>query len=137
MKRKQKAGEPSLLNQLSKPLRDFVTDITENGAEALRKVREESPAKYLELSTKLLPLIIALNPETPTALSDCQSMADIGARLLRSIGVDEEAVTEDMIDRALEANNEFISRLEQIRDRAQFGELGNGYAETAGNGQAA
>jgi hypothetical protein len=43
----------------------------------------------------------------------------------KNIGVDEEAVTDDMISRALQANNEFIRALEQIRDRAQ--EEGNGY----------
>jgi hypothetical protein len=31
--RKPKSGEPSLLNQLSKPLRDFVPDFEEHGAE--------------------------------------------------------------------------------------------------------
>jgi ribosomal 50S subunit-associated protein YjgA (DUF615 family) len=127
LKLKRKKSEPSLVAQLSKPLRDFVDDITANGADALRAVRERDPAKYLELSTKLLPLIVALNPQAAHEFSDCQSMADIGARLLRNVGVDEEAVTEDMIDRALEANNEFISRLEQIRDRALSN--GNGQGE--------
>jgi hypothetical protein len=89
----------------------------------MKKVREDNPTKYLELTTKLLPLIVALNPGVEHAFSDCQSMADIGTRLLRSIGVDEEAITGDMIDRALRANDEFVATLESIRDRAQGGEL--------------
>jgi hypothetical protein len=80
MKRKPKSGEPSLLNQLSKPLRDFGADFQEHGADAMRKVREDNPTKYLELATKLLPLIVALNPGVENAYSDCQNMADVGAQ---------------------------------------------------------
>jgi hypothetical protein len=119
MKRKSKS-EPSLLAQLSKPLRDFVDDITANGADALRAVRERDPAKYLELSTKLLPLIVALNPEAPSALSDCQSSADIGARMLQSLGCSEP--TEAQIQAAIKANDMFIAELEAIRAKAE-GEL--------------
>jgi hypothetical protein len=131
MKPRKPKNEPSLLAQLSKPLRDFVDDITANGADALRAVRERDPAKYLELSTKLLPLIVALNPQPVHEFSDCQSMADIGARLLRGIGVEEDAITEPMVEAAISANDRFIEQLEAIRDRAQFGELGNGHSITA------
>jgi hypothetical protein len=123
MKSRKLKSEPSLINKLSKPLRDFVDDITANGADALRAVRERDPAKYLELSTKLLPLIVALNPGVETEFSDCKSMADVGARLLRSVGVDPETITEGMIAAAIEANNEFVGRLERIKDEAILRDL--------------
>jgi hypothetical protein len=115
VKRKPKS-EPSLLNQLSKPLRDFVADFQEHGADTIKKVREDNPTKYLELTTKLLPLVVALNPGVETEFFDCQSMADVGARLLRSIGVDPETITEDMIAAVIEANDEFMGRLERIKE---------------------
>jgi len=62
MTKKAKSTEPSLLDQLNGPLKDIVKDFRENGAAALEAVRLRNPEKYLELSTKLLPLIIQLNP---------------------------------------------------------------------------
>jgi hypothetical protein len=47
-KLKPRKSEPSLREQLSEPLRAFVSDFKINGADALRKVREESPTKYLD-----------------------------------------------------------------------------------------
>jgi hypothetical protein len=120
MARKPNKSEPSLISQLSKPLRDFVDDIAANGADALRAVRERDPAKYLELSTKLLPLIVALNPGVETEFSDCQSMADVGARLLTSIGCPEP--NEEQVRQAVRAHDEFVAALEAIRVRAE-GEL--------------
>jgi len=58
----RKKPEPSLLQQLSVPLRDFVNDFKTHGADVLQKVRKDNPEKYLELSTKLLPLVATLNP---------------------------------------------------------------------------
>jgi len=81
--------EQSLLGQLSKPLRDIVDDIRAHGPDALRKVREESPVKYLELVTKVLPIIAALDPGR-SDWSECQSMEDIGRRLLTSVGFEDE-----------------------------------------------
>jgi hypothetical protein len=121
-KLKPRKSEPSLREQLSEPLRAFVSDFKINGADALRKVREESPTKYLELTTKLLPLIVALNPAA-NDFADCQNMADVGARLLKSIGLEDDAITEPMVEAALETNSAFIARLEQIARDAQGEEL--------------
>jgi hypothetical protein len=44
--------------------------------------------------------------------SSCQSMEDIGRRLLKSVGRDE--ATDDMIKLAIQANDNFIAELERI-----------------------
>jgi hypothetical protein len=61
--RSKSKTEPTLLDQLSKPLRDFVSDFKTHGANVLERVRQENPEKYLELSTKLVSLIATLKPE--------------------------------------------------------------------------
>jgi hypothetical protein len=55
--------------------------------------------------------------------ADCQNMADVGARLLKSIGFEDDAITEPMVEAALEANSAFIARFEQIARDAQGEEL--------------
>jgi hypothetical protein len=119
--RKPETKEPSLVDELSKPLRDIVNDIKAHGLDALQTVREKSPEKYLELATKLLPLVAALNPGT-SDIADCKSMNDIGVQLLRSVGIDDFEVTPDMIQAAIDANDKFIQALEAIKDASQ-GEL--------------
>jgi hypothetical protein len=66
----------------------------------------------------------------PEDFSTAQSMQDIGRKLLLSIGLSEP--TDEQIEAAILANDRFIAKLEAIRDRAQFGELTNGNADTAG-----
>src|SRR5262245_21779696 len=116
LRKPQQANEPSLLDELSKPLRDFVSDFKQHGADALQKVRENNPEKYLELSTKLLPLVAAFNPGT-SDFSDCQNMQDIGAGLLRSIGFDEP--DDISIQAAIDANDAFTQQLGEIVAKAQ------------------
>src|SRR5262249_46632295 len=113
-----KANEPSLLEQLSEPLRDFVADFKAHGKSALEAVRERDPGKYLELSTKLLPLVAALNPSM-NDFSDCKDMRSIGIALLKSIGCAEIDMNETMIADALAANDAFIERLQAIRANAE------------------
>src|SRR5262245_8874488 len=43
--RKAIKSEPSLLDQLNKPLRDFVSDFVMNGPDALEKLRQENPSR--------------------------------------------------------------------------------------------
>lgn len=113
-----KVNEPTLVEQLSKPLRDFVEDFKTHGAEVLQKVREDNPEKYLEFSTKLLPLVAALNPAA-NDFADCDSMQEIGIKLLKSIGCAEIDMDESMIADAIAANDQFIERLRQIRAEAE------------------
>ena len=65
---------------------------------------------------------MALNPAA-NEFSDCQNMNDIGARMLKSVGADESVVTDDMIAQAIRVHDEFVARLEAIRDRALGEEL--------------
>ena len=119
MKPRKPKPEPSLLDQLHGPLKDFVSDFKNNAAEALKTVRERDPSKYLELSTKLLPLVAALNPAS-NDFAKCQSFEDIGRTLLKSVGADEFNLTTDQIEAAIAANNKFI---EQLAGIAQLGQM--------------
>src|SRR5215472_8446830 len=115
--KKTKAPEPTLLEQLGKPLRDFVEDFKTHGAEVLQKVRQSNPEKYLELSTKLLPLVAALNPGADD-FADCTTPNEVGIKLLKTVGVNEFDVDESMISDALKARDDLVDALEAIRDRA-------------------
>src|SRR5262249_44171622 len=114
-RRPQKPDEPSLLDQLSGPLRDFVQDFKMHGKSVLEKVRERSPEKYLELSTKLAGLVAALKPKQ-NEIEQANSNEDIAISLLKSAGCSEENITDAMIAEAIELNNTFVTGLEQIRD---------------------
>jgi len=118
MKSRKPKTEPSLLEQLSKPLRDFVDDFKTHGASVLQKVREDNPEKYLELSTKLLPLVVGLNPATDD-FSDCTDKRSLGIKLLKSVGADEYNLDDGMIMDALNAQDEFIAQLQRIRAHAE------------------
>ena len=111
----KKKPEATLLEQLSGPLRDFVNDFKAHGKTVLEKVREENPEKYLELSTKLAALVATLKPPQD-GFHDANTMEEIGLRLLKSIGMEEEDVTAAMISEAIAANERFIARLEEIRN---------------------
>jgi hypothetical protein len=116
--RKTKPTEPTLVDELSKPLRDIVNDIKAHGLDALQTVREKNPEKYLELATKLLPLVAALNPGT-SELAECKTIEDIGRGLLKSVGLAEDQMDGELIAQAVAANDAFIQRLEEIRDKSQ------------------
>jgi hypothetical protein len=117
MTKKAKPTEPSLLDQLSGPLKDIVADFKENAAAALEAVRLRNPEKYLELSTKLLPLIVQLNP-AGSDFSGCRSMQDIGTKLLLSVGITNP--TDEQIADAIKANDDFIKRLQGISALGQM-----------------
>jgi hypothetical protein len=111
-------NEPSLLRELNEPLRDFVADFKLHGKNALEQVRERNPEKYLELSTKLLPLVAALNPGVDD-FSDCKDMQDVAVRLLRSVGLSDFEMTPDMLEEAKKLNDRFIDELQAIRAAAE------------------
>jgi hypothetical protein len=114
--KRPKAAQPSLLEELSKPLRDFVTDFKTHGADVLQKVRQDNPEKYLELSTKLLPLIAALNPAS-NEYTAAKTKEEIGAALLKSIGFPD--ADEVSVQEAVKLNDEFVDALQAIRARAE------------------
>jgi len=115
---KAKKVTPTLRQQLSEPLRDFVQDFKTHGKSVLEKVRQNNPEKYLELSTKLLPLVAALNPGADD-FAGCRTPRDLGIALLKSVKIDEFEITEDMIAEALKCNDNFIDALQAIRSAAE------------------
>jgi len=115
LSKKQKPAEKTLLEQLGGPLKDFVNDFKEHGKTVLEKVREENPEKYLELSTKLAGLVATLKPPQE-GFHDAKSMEEIGLRLLKAVGMEEEDITPEMIEAAIAANNTFHARLKEIRN---------------------
>jgi hypothetical protein len=118
-KKAQKATEPTLIEQVGGSLREIVAELKPNLANELKKVREHGEsAKYLEIASKLLPIIAALNPKADD-FSDCQNMNQIGIKLLKSIGCAEIDIDETMIADAVAANDAFIERLRQIRAQAE------------------
>jgi len=66
---------------------------------------------------KILNLSVDEPPNTSVDFSSAKSMQDLGRKLLQSIGFKEP--DEVSIQAAIEANDAFIDRLQQIRDRAQ------------------
>src|SRR5262245_10417161 len=112
-------SEPSLVDELSKPLRSFVEDLKQHSNDALRTVRERNPEKYLELSTKLLPLVAALNPGK-NDFADAKDMQSIGIAILKSVGFNDPDAAS--INEALRVQDQSIDHLQAIRARAE-GEL--------------
>jgi hypothetical protein len=114
--RKAKTTEPSLRELLSQNvLETLVADARVHITSVIEKLRERAPEKYAELAVRAMA---AAEPK-PEGFESCQSMDEIGRKLLKTVGVDEYAVTDDMIKAAIEANDVFIARLEAIRDAAQ------------------
>src|SRR5215472_9928257 len=98
---KPKPG-PRLRDMLSESfLRAFVSDFEDNGPDVIEKLRTRNPAKYCEISARL----IATN-ETQEGLDfkSAKSMEDIGLKLLQSVGMPSEAISDEMVQKAIEAN---------------------------------
>jgi hypothetical protein len=111
--RKPTSNKPNLRDKLSENfLRFFTSDFEDNGIAAIEALRQKSPEKYSEIAARL---ITATEPK-PDGFNECQSMEDLGRKLLQSIGLNDP--TEDQIEAAVEANNALIASLEAIRDRA-------------------
>ena len=115
---KPKKLQPTLRQQLSEPLRDFVQDFKAHGKSVLEQVRQNNPEKYLELSTKLLPLVAALDLGADD-FADCRTPRDLGIALLKSVKIDEYEITEDMITQALKGNDVLIDTLQAIKAAAE------------------
>jgi hypothetical protein len=115
---KSKATEPSLRNRLSQSfLEALEADFKLHGAAAIEKMRASHPERYVELTGKSI-----MSTEPPLDKIDfksAKSMPEIGLKLLQSVGLDEHAATDDMIEQAIKTNDNFIAKLEAIRDCAQ------------------
>jgi hypothetical protein len=117
-RRPQKPDEPSLLDQLSGPLRDFVKDFQTHGKNVLEQVRQRSPEKYLELSTKLAGLVAALKPEV-NPLTKAKTHEEVAMLMLKQNGVAEDQMTASVIESVVAANKDHVDQLEAICAAAQ------------------
>src|SRR5262245_38878001 len=111
---KPKPG-PRLRDKLSESfLRAFVSEFEDNGIAAIEKLRERNPSKYCEISARL---IAANEPQDGVDFKSAKSQEEIGLNLLKAVGVPPEQITDELVQKAIEANNQFIATLEAIRDR--------------------
>jgi hypothetical protein len=115
MGRNRKSDQPSARDGLaSNVIEALAKDFAEHGREAIERIREESPAKYGELVARLIPSDAPV--PAPGAYADCNSLRDIGLKLLQQIGLSDP--TEDEIAEACAANDTFMATLEAIKARA-------------------
>jgi len=112
----RQAGEPSLRDKLSQAfLEALEADFRAYGKGVIETMRQKDPTRYAELAGKL----ILTAEQSPAGLDfkSAKSMQDIGKKLMQSVGMDERTITAEMVQAAIDANNEFIAQLEAIRDR--------------------
>jgi hypothetical protein len=107
----RKTSQASARAELSADfLSSFQADFKVHGKEAIERMRQEAPAKYTEIASRLIAAASDSPPENSFATAN--SMEDIGRRLLRSVGFNEPDAA--AIQAAIEANDLFIKRLEAI-----------------------
>jgi hypothetical protein len=115
--RKPKPIEPSLRTKLSQAfLEALEADFRLYGAGVIESMRASDPTRYAELMGKV---IMTVEPPSQDSWDQTKSVQDIARKLLREVGTDEDWMTDAVVEQAVKANDEFIARLEEIRDRAQ------------------
>jgi hypothetical protein len=110
--KKQKAGaEPSLRDRLSANLLAALEeDFRIHGVAVIEKMREAHPERYIETAAKLI-----MSAEPPQdGWDSVQSIHEMGARLLESVGVPRDAITETMVEAAIAAQDNFTAALAEI-----------------------
>ena len=110
MGRKPKTIEPSLRDKLSAHLLELEADFAANGAEVIRKLRDKDPRAYCEISARL----IAATEPPGDGFDSAQSLQELGVRLLESVGCPRDAITEDMAEAAVAAQDDFTTALAKI-----------------------
>jgi hypothetical protein len=104
-------GSPSTRDKLASGFVEALEkDWAEHGSEVIQQIRLDNPVKYGELIARLVPM--DANLPSANDFPSCQSMEDIGRKLLKSVGRDE--ATDDMVELAIKANDAFIAELERI-----------------------
>jgi hypothetical protein len=118
MSRTRKASKASGNDPRQKLTGDFVTalqaDWQLHGQEIIEALRTQNPVKYAEIVSRLAVPDAVLAPDD---YSQCQSLSDMGKKLLEQVGVPADAINDTMIERAVEANKAFVDRLEMIAGR--------------------
>jgi hypothetical protein len=109
MPRKQSPQGTPRLRLSASFLERLERDFEKNKDAVIETLRKESPRAYAELVARLIQTTDA--PDTKS-FKDCNSMADIGRRLLESVGFREP--DDASIQAAIEANDTFVARLQAI-----------------------
>jgi len=114
--KKPKASEPSTRDKLSAAfLKAFQSDFDSFGIKAIEKLREENPAKYAEIASRLIAMV-----EPPLeGFEGCRTPRDLGIALLKSVGANDFELTEEAIEEAIKCNDNFIDALQAIRAAAE------------------
>jgi len=116
----KKPQERTLRDKLSENfLRAFENDFAANGVAAIEQLRQKSPEKYSDIAARL---IAASEPPAENGFASANSMEEIGRRLLKSVGAEEDQITTDMVEAAIRVNDDFVSKLEKIANVASTDE---------------
>jgi len=111
MSRKTPQSSKSPRDRLSADfLQSFAEDFAINGAAVIQALREKSPERYAELAGKVI--MAAEEPDDDLSFKSCQNMQDVGATLLRTVGL--QAPTKSQINAAVRLNDKFVRGLERI-----------------------
>ena len=111
MPRKAKSPEPSLRDMLSARFLEAIhADFEEHGVDVIQKLRDKDPKAYCEISARL----IAATEPPGDGFDSAQSMQELGVRLLESVGCPRDAITEDMAEAAVAAQDDFTTALAKI-----------------------
>jgi hypothetical protein len=114
MARKTNQSEqPNLRSKLSEAFVQAVeADFRAHGAGVIEQLRQKYPQHYAETVARLI--VSTQEPSGPSDFSDCKTRHDIGIKLLRQVGLPEDAITTDMAERAATANDVLVDCLEEI-----------------------
>jgi hypothetical protein len=114
MAKKPKLDETDIRRDLTA---SFVTKLRDKwfqvGDQVLDELAAKQPEKFALIVSQVVPREMLLAGGRGD-FSECQSMSDIGRKLLLDVGVEELAITEAMITRAVELNNNFTDQLQAV-----------------------
>jgi len=112
--KKPKPTEPSAKDKLSA---DFTKRLEakwrEQGDNVLDAAFKESPTKIAEMIARL----VSSTEPHPEGLESAKNMHDVAVALLKRVGFNDP--DPDSIERAIEANDNFINELQAIRAAAE------------------
>jgi hypothetical protein len=108
-RQKPKPNEPTLSQRAMSALE---SDFKVHGEDAIKKLREMRPDRYVELATRGIET-------TDDGVKRTRSKEENAIALLKQMGLDEYLMTASIVELVVQANDAFVDRLEQIRDEAQ------------------
>jgi hypothetical protein len=91
-------------------------DFREYGKDVIEQMRTKDPTRYAELAGKM---IMAVEPREQS-LENARNMHEVAVALLKSVGFTDP--DDNSIEQAIQANDEFIDRLQAIYQCAMASE---------------